>query len=204
MNRTSTLLFCIISFPALITPMVSCGWEQSTIRNFEQDRHESVISTLDPPYEVLRTDIETEMALQNKKRDFERYDLAGPYCFDIRGNSRAGNAHALIRDFVWSHWRNRGLGYVILAAFSKEGDPTASFFSIEANDGGVWCVVIKSIHVRKDQIGRNTVVRETIESRAYVLDRIEQPKGGLKRTVIIRQKDNRPAELYILRLKDNS
>lgn len=140
---------------------------------------------------------------QAKMRDLSFYDKAGPYTIGLKLDAQArAKIEAEIREFLWNHWHYRQLGHLVATQYSKEGEPSTSFYFVEPDEKGVWRIAVKidrTLNDRRDSKGPH---RESIEYDAYSVERIEVPKNGLTHRVVIPEKETRSSLLYRLVLKD--
>lgn len=73
-------------------------------------------------------------------RDLSLYDQAGPY--DAQGGlDEYHKMKSEVRAFIWSRWREKRRGRVIVTLYTREGDPSINTFFIEPNAHGQWQVV---------------------------------------------------------------
>lgn len=105
-------------------------------------------------------------------------ERAGPYKVPLSASSaEADRVEALVRDFVWKHWSNERAGEVTITYFSKEGEPSAFTYRVEADGSGRWQI---SVNITRRLVNRLKLT-PFIEKRNltfYEVRRIEIPKKG--------------------------
>jgi hypothetical protein len=140
---------------------------------------------------------------RGKLRDLILYESAGPFTvkLDLDAQSRA-NIEAEIRDFLWRHWHQHRLGHLTATFFSREGEPSTSFYFVEPGEQRSWHIAVKINRRLADRSGSRKQYNQTNEYTAYSVDRIEVPEGGLKVRVVIPVEDLRAPQSYRLVLKD--
>ena len=140
---------------------------------------------------------------QMKARNLNLYERAGPYTLglNIDTPSRA-NMEAEVRDFLWQHWHQHRLGYVVVISYTKEGEPNTASYFIEPDSRGIWRVAIE---VKRLLIDRGVTKRRRYETGDYTVhsvQRIEVPKDGMRLNVSIPEGETRTPHSYRLALKD--
>jgi hypothetical protein len=139
---------------------------------------------------------------QAKMRDLSRYNQAGPYSIELKLDTQTRNKiEAEIREFLWNHWRQHVLGYIVATWHSKEGEPSTSSYFIEPSEKGTWRIVIQ-INRMLIGGGSKSQYHDSVEYEAYSVERVEVPKDGLSQRVTISEKEVRSPQTYRLVLKD--
>jgi hypothetical protein len=140
---------------------------------------------------------------QTEMRDLSGYDRAGPYTIELRLETQARNRlEAEIREFLWSHWHQRRLGHVTVTQYSKEGERSTSSYFIEPDEKGAWHIAVKIDRTLVERGGSKSQRSESLEYKAYVVERVDVPKDGLTQGVAIPEGEMRQPQSYRLALKD--
>jgi hypothetical protein len=115
-----------------------------------------------------------------RPRDLGRYETAGPYVLDVTLNGRDRDTiNAVIRQFIWEHYRSHRLAYVEVTQYSKEGEPSISSYFVEAEKNGAWHLRVE-IHRRLIDRRDTTQVHETIDRLdAFALQRVRVAGAGV-------------------------
>ena len=130
-----------------------------------------------------------------ERRNFVNYEKFGPYTVNLLEDSSKVDAE--LRSFLWSHWRERRLGYAIVTKYTvEEARPFKAKYFVEPEDGdGRWHIKLEW-EVRKGHYHKSgkfvgvSVERMAIDSR------------GRKTGETIPDNEARPASSYVLLLKD--
>jgi hypothetical protein len=78
---------------------------------------------------------------QEQRRDLSDYDVIGPYkIMKIVSGPDTDRLEGQIRDFLWTHWRQRRRGAVVATHQYVEGAVRTSYF-VEPDPQGHWAVV---------------------------------------------------------------
>lgn len=142
-----------------------------------------------------------------KVRDLSLYDLAGPYSLDrsIRHVEDQPIIEAAIREFLWTRWQRRRLGYLSVVHYSLEGLGTRRWYFIEPDKRGVWRIVVdEDITLPALKRGSAEHLRETHHYDLYAVERVEVEKKNDASALSIPEADTRFSEEYSLRLKDQN
>lgn len=139
-------------------------------------------------------------------KDISRYDKLGPYQVPADGENLSA-VSAEVRGFIWDHWTQHRLGYVIVTFHSKEGEPSTSHMFVEPDETGIWHL---STRIERKLIDRRAfsdpkfkaTIEQTDEFKAYEIERIEVPADGLSKRASIPVGVKRRPDSYLLRLKD--
>lgn len=138
------------------------------------------------------------------KRDLSLYDKAGPLTLDnTMPNEMRKKTEAQVREFLWDHWQRRRLGYLVLTAYSKEGEPSTSTYFIEPDERNVWHTNVTIERMNYARGGRKGKWHEHAEFSAYSLGRIQRRTDGLTPRIPISDDEKRPADGYLLVFKDS-
>jgi hypothetical protein len=141
-----------------------------------------------------------------KLKNISRYDKLGPYEVPVGGKNLSA-VEAEVCEFIWEHWTQHRLGYVIVTFHSIEGEPSTSQMFVEPDEAGLWHL---STRIERKLIDRRAfsdpkfkgTVEQTDEYKAYEIERIEVPANGLSKRVVIPASVKRRLDSYLLRLKD--
>ena len=147
--------------------------------------------------------IQSDPVQKPRMRDLSRYDRGGPYALELGLDAQTrANREAEVREFLWNHWHQRGLGYVTVTQYSKEGEPSTSSYFVEPDEKGVWQIAIKIDRMLVDRDGTKSQHYESVEYDAHFVERIEVPKDRLTQNVVIPEGKIRAPQSYRLALKD--
>jgi hypothetical protein len=140
---------------------------------------------------------------QKKMRNLSLYEKAGPYNLELMLDAQVrASKEAAVREFLWDHWQQRRLGQVTVTRYSREGEPSASFYFVEPDERGIWRIAVEIDRTLVDRGGSKNQRHESVEYEAYSVERIEVPKDGLTQRVVIPEAEMRSPESYRLALKD--
>ncbi|MBK8464433.1 MAG: hypothetical protein IPL32_01250 [Chloracidobacterium sp.] len=94
---------------------------------------------------VLTLAMATAVFGQKPKRDITQYDngVHIEFGFGYRP-AELTEFRAKLRDFIWTHFSEKRLGYIKTSSYSREGDSTIEEIFIEPDKKGVWRVVSNS------------------------------------------------------------
>lgn len=150
---------------------------------------------------------------RSAKRNLSSYENGGEYKleFNISETERAAAA-GKVREFLWTHWKNKKLGFIKLTLYNLVEDPYQTTFYTEPDSSGRWVINYDVWGSQKDNPPGK--VREFTSSGVYdSIDRIEkatrpsnieEENAGKPGPVVIPFNSVRGRETYYLRLKANS
>jgi len=143
--------------------------------------------------------------LLQQPRDLSLYDKAGPYVISLNLDAQSRDKmESDAREFLWSHWHQRRLGHVMVTQYSKEGEPSTSSYFVEPDQKGIWHIAVKIERTLVEREGSKSQHQESVEYKAYLVERIEVPKDGLTARVSIPEGEMRSPQSYLLALKDKT
>jgi hypothetical protein len=160
---------------------------------------------MEDPCKLFSSEIEAERTFLGEKRNLKLYENAGSYCFDLQGKSLRLGALAELRDFIWQHWQNHVQGYFVLIAFSKEGEPRATYGFIEPDSMRNWRVALLFVALKSASSSNDwRSAKQRFENDVYSIDRIKPPKDELHPPTVLPDKEVLSPDSYLIRLKDKS
>jgi hypothetical protein len=137
---------------------------------------------------------------QGKIRDLALYDKAESYVTKPWEGKKYQEINTKIMQFVWEHWEENRLGYLVVTSYSIEGQPTTSSIFIEPNKENIWQVTVE---IKRTIIrGKNKARKLYPETGLAVYDVLERLNFSGEKPVII-PKQQSPPEKYALRFKDS-
>src|SRR5215467_12616619 len=113
-------------------------------------------------------------------RRIEQYEKAGPFLLEkpkISKESR--NKEALIRGWLWEHWKGHRLGYLVATRYSIEGERSTSTYYVEPDESGAWSINVEIVRALRDRKKPNLIHETTYSFSAPVVRRIEIRPNGL-------------------------
>jgi len=140
---------------------------------------------------------QTEAAHQERQRDLQRYDKAGPFALNMSDPERREVVLSSMREFLWAHYRDHRLGYLVYTHKTKEGDPGTTSYWIEPDATGSWHVHCRTDMLYLDRSDSSASYRRSYAYDAYTLERtrISQPSAA---TETIPALERTPGRLYRL------
>lgn len=136
-------------------------------------------------------------------RNLSMYDIAGPYILKDTPNRDAREMiEAEIREFIWSHWRERKLGRFTATFYNVEGERSNHQVFVEPARDGRWGVLINTrriLFTRRPKRGRTIPV--TSQVLYQIVERIET-RTAFAAVVVIADQQQRDPRSYLLRLRD--
>ena len=108
-------------------------------------------------------------------------DRAGPYVIETLDKNRE-RKNGEIRDFIWSHWRQRRRGRLHEITYSKEGVAAETVFVIAPDEKGVWTLKMTTQWPSTSGVGSE---HKHAEYTAYSVRRIEPRHDGQSPAVFI-------------------
>ena len=144
---------------------------------------------------------------QLETRDLSRYEKAGPYEAGALMENYEVTMQAL-RGFLWTHWSQKRLGYIIVVLSTKEGDTITSHYYIEPSNSNVWHVVVRKEKKLLDReywarTKESRYYNEVDEIKFYFLERIRKLTPTKEETKIPDDAQQSP-NMWLLRLKDSN
>lgn len=140
----------------------------------------------------------------SQKRDLAGYENGGTLDFSWKVAPRHEELRTKLREFLWEHWKQKQLGFIVATFYSSHGDYTTHKFFIEPDGDGRWrvvseyegeCCVLAPIQKKKRKLER----KEGTEFYDLV-ERIVVKKDGKATWQVLSDQDNREADMYRLRL----
>lgn len=139
-------------------------------------------------------------------RNLDLYDKAGPFDAGVL-MEKASFIREKRRGFLWEHWQQQKLGYIVSTLYTKEGDQITYHEYVEPDDSGRWHI---SVRVEKLLVDRmhwartkeNRIYPKEDRYNVYFLERIDPIKRGALRQKKIPPEQERLPASYLLRLKD--
>jgi len=141
------------------------------------------------------------------ERKLTDYDRAGPYVLSEaeRITEDAALIEASIRDFLWRHWTQHRLGFMIVVRSGTEGLPSRETYFVEPDERGKWRIVSET---KTTLLGTKPGSTEHFEdfrsSAAYLVERVEARPDRMASDRIIPSNGARDAISYRLILKDRA
>ena len=130
------------------------------------------------------------------QRDLVSYDQAGPY--EIRpGANRDATA---VREFIWTHWRDRRKGRLTVTEYGKEGQVSHLSYFVEPYQAQQWRVLIDIEMDFQSKRAAGKTFHEEHRLEATAIQRIEPPADGLSPRTVIPPTADRSPESFRLAL----
>jgi hypothetical protein len=78
---------------------------------------------------------------RSAKRNLSSYENGGEYKLEwnISDTRRAAEADK-VREFIWTHWKNKRLGFIKLTLFNNIGDRYQTTFFTETDSSNKWVI----------------------------------------------------------------
>ena len=110
-------------------------------------------------------------------QNMSEYDKGGHFWCRTRISGKFGNENdrlegeKKVRDFIWQHWTEKKLGYIILSCPDTDTQNTSHYF-IEPDEKGIWKITEKHFY----QSSNDKFIAN--ESVFYALERVENKEKG--------------------------
>jgi hypothetical protein len=114
--------------------------------------------------------------VQSGERDLRSYEKFGPLI--VTAGTNPGSVMSNMRDFVWQHWEQHRLGYVVFTLHTKEGEPSTSYVFIEPDESGFWHLSVRIERKLIDRRGwsdpkyKGRLFHQTATYKAYAIERV--------------------------------
>jgi hypothetical protein len=131
---------------------------------------------------------------QDQGTKIRKQDQSGPYVIETLDRNRA-KKEAEIRDFIWSHWRQKRSGRLVATWYSKEGVPAETAYVLEPDEKGVWSM---KVTMQSPPARGSDPEHDRSEYRVYSVRRIEPRHDGQSPAVFIPDDKSRQGESYWL------
>jgi hypothetical protein len=134
---------------------------------------------------------------QSTERDRSGYDSIGPFALNFSKASDAwAERTAQVREFLWSHWRDKVHARAAINYISREGVPHPVTYFIERPGQGEWNIVIEA---------RRCLPNEVTEHRsvAVVLQRVVSRSKGSRLEIAIPDEAIVEGKKYEILFKDS-
>lgn len=135
------------------------------------------------------------------KRDLSDYEKAGPFDLSLWARDRA-KTEAVIREWIWHHWKEKRLAHLVFNAQSIEGEPSKSLYYVEPDGAGGWRVSVRIERHLSDRRGSGRRWFEAVEFDAFALEPVEPRNSGLVPYKPIGESEDVSPQRYRLLLKD--
>jgi hypothetical protein len=130
---------------------------------------------------------------QDKGNTVQGADEAGPF---VIGNGRdRSKKESDVRDFLWSHWRQRRSGHFVATWISKEGRTSNTTYVCEKDEHGVWSLVVTTEWPPTEG---NNPTHDAVKFRVYAVRRIEPRHDGQSPATFISDEERRSGDTYRL------
>jgi hypothetical protein len=129
-------------------------------------------------------------------RNLSLYDKSGPHIIKPGHDAQTRSSiESTIREFLWNHWGQRRLGYLVVSRYSKEGESITYSYYLEPDKKGVWHIQVTINRHLSVPGGSKTRYKETDKYAVYSVERLRISKAGVEEETI-------KPERYRLILKD--
>jgi hypothetical protein len=134
-------------------------------------------------------------------RNLHLYDAAGPYEFGFvplrsPGRETAVARRAEMRAFLWRHWQQRRLAYVVGKSTNNHGEPVILHFLVEPDETGTWRIAVM-IELRPfDRGGVDEPWPHIYQQAAYDVKRTRWPSDGREAEALANE-DVLPSSHYL-------
>jgi hypothetical protein len=123
---------------------------------------------------------------------------------NLTGTLQRDLKHVEMREFIWSHWRERQCATLLLKSISKEGKESDSSFEISVLPAGTLVMVVTNKHARYGYQGQ-VFWREDSKYDVYTVERV-QPNNPYSLSVnskveVLPENANLSGSDYCLRFK---
>lgn len=180
------------------------GCNSTSVRETEQVNSETNIQVVKTKsYETGREEQETRwQEKQSRIRDLNFYDKAGPYDLNFLPTKDAA-LRAEIRDFLWKHWVDQKLGYLVATFYNREGEPSTSSFYVEPDGTGVWHILVDVKRISYDRVRprENPPRADALDYTVYTVERVKVTTEGYEK---ISSNETLPSDEYMLLLIDEN
>lgn len=139
-------------------------------------------------------------------RNLSIYDTAGPFDAGVL-MEKATLVSEKRKEFLWEHWRQQRLGYIVTVTYTKEGDKVTLHEYIEPDDKGRWHILVSVNKLLVDrEYWAKTKITRTIPAeesyKVYFLERLSPGKTKTTTQKKIPLNQPLPPESFVLRFKD--
>jgi hypothetical protein len=129
--------------------------------------------------------------VQSGECDLSSYEKFGPLI--VPAGANPSSVMSYMRDFVWQHWEQHRLGYVVFTLHTKEGEPSTSYVFIEPDESGLWHLSVRiertliDRRVWSDPKYKGKQFHQTARYKAYAIERVT----GISHSYRLRLKDEK-------------
>jgi hypothetical protein len=139
-----------------------------------------------------------------KNEDDFTFDISMPYQVSAGADAETRiQVSAEERDWLWKHWKLKRRGLLIVTAFSKEGEPSTSFYFVEESPNGGWHVAVRIHRILADMRHPKEKFIEVRQFEARAVERVQMDIATGKTGTTFPENEDRPSSTYQIVLKDD-